>query len=159
METKDDNTHHKLPFQSPKPPQKFIDNGSKSQSKSAESSNATSQQQISCIEKLAFSWGSKSNLSVQNNNTNAPISPGGRRLSPRQRKPSEKVLEAIASQSGNDDGIKPLSTSSLLNHQKAGNSKNKNLIGHSSSSEVATVMPESNVPQPIGLQIQSMDGT
>lgn len=168
MEPKDEssaiNTHHKLPFQSPKPPQKLIDNGSKSQSKSAESSkphpsDATSQQQISCIEKLAFSWGSKSNLSVQNNNTNAPISPGGRRLSPRQRKPSEKVLEAIASQSGKDDGIKPFSTSSLLNHQKAGNSKNKNLIGHSSSSEVAIVMPESNVPQPIGFQIPSVDGT
>jgi hypothetical protein len=117
---KPSNNASKLPFQSPKPPSDTVHkkenestlNGSKVQAGSAASVASSSQQnsaaallaqQSPIVEKLAFSWGDTPS-GLNSNGSESPLSPSGRRLSPRKWKPSEKILETIAT-SPTKDGV------------------------------------------------------
>jgi hypothetical protein len=171
------NTHHKLPFQSPKSPPRPTMNGSSILPKAPGGSKlhpsngniiATNQEQSSSIENLAFSWGATDATS------NSPVSPSGRRLSPRKWKPSEKVLETISMLPGKYNGgiaivprglgIQPLLTSSSPNHQCLDNSNNKSTVGYTPvvtrpSSSAASEMPLAPKPQPSDKSlISSMEG-
>jgi hypothetical protein len=145
---------HKLPFQSPKPPPRPSPSVSSSQPKPPPSG----------LEHLAFSWGNQSDSApdgMPSNGLDSPISPSGRRLSPRKWKPSEKVLETIAmlpeKESGGAAavpcglGIQPLSRPSSSNHQSLDNGKNKSTIGYipasANQSSPASIM--SLAPKPL----------